>query len=508
MARITSLPVELVEHIAQDIAEIVDLQNLRLTCKDTERKVLKHFSERCFHERRFMISSKSLDTLLYIAHHPTFQKSLKVVKFGTEHAPDGERILSAIMQSSNWLNGKAKFDEAMDEYHAWTRKGEDVAMIAKAIHKLENLQEIGVLADFENHSYGFAHWTTESGFPPVMRTTSEGREALTIRRLSWTVLQAVEIARKPIALAFTVARGQHHEWCFLPSTVFSTFDVDEIQHTCDFTHTLKLRFDCHQKNELISLKGPRKFVASFKALRHLHLIQALDSKVSATATIVRTGFHPLFAEDFQLQYLVSLFLEGVQYQTDELIRFLRHTRSTLRNLSMIACWCQDRNCGELLAMMRDELSLDSIELGGNVFGAPTNLLTFPKRGVKIPPDFYTIVFDLSRARCHDWSKMRAFLTFLLSRMCLLETLPRTWSDEGGVVDIVGAFDHWRKAQTDPGKRPERYTGVDSDTFDQPVLIGPINEMDQLVAEDSNDTVDPATAMGAPDLTNDNTTGND
>jgi hypothetical protein len=466
MATFTSLPIELIELIVQDLVEVKDLNSLRLTCKDIENKVLLHFSERCFRERRFMVSRKSLDTLLYIAHHPVFQKSLTVVKFGTEHAPDADRILPAIMRSPNWLNGKAKFDQTLEEFHTWMKNGEDVAMIARAIIKLENLQEIGVLADFDNHSYGFTHWTNESGFPPVMRTTSEGREALTIRRLVWTVLEAVEIARKPTALAFTVARGQRNEWCFLPSTVFVKFDVEKIPHTCDSIRSLKLRFDCQPKGtNTVSLKPVREFIASFRALEHLHLIQKVVT-ASRISPILQCGANPLFADDFHLQHLVSLSLEGVHFQTAELMQFLLKTRSTLRKLSMIACLCASHNYREFLTLIRNEISLDSIEIGGTAFGNPLNLLIFPRRDVEMPQNLSEFVFAFSWARCQEQSKMYTFLTFLLSRMQLFEIIPTVWREERGIFDIVTVFNIREKLQADRTKRPESFPGVDENTSDQ------------------------------------------
>jgi hypothetical protein len=67
-----SLPVELMEAVANELPS-EDLLSLRLVCKDTESKVLRIFTSRCFTEKSFLLgSSWSMEALESISQHPQF----------------------------------------------------------------------------------------------------------------------------------------------------------------------------------------------------------------------------------------------------------------------------------------------------------------------------------------------------------------------------------------------------------------------------------------------------
>jgi hypothetical protein len=434
-----------------------------------------------------MISRKSLDTLLYIAHHPVFKMSLKVIMFGTEHSPRESHIRLAITRSSNWLNVKAKVERATDDIDALIRDGEDIDMIARAIRMLENLQEIGVLASSNMTSYGYEHWTEESGFHPIIPpTTAESKEASMIRRLVWTVLRAVDLSRcdRPLGLAFDIARGEHDDWYFLPPTAFEQFDTSQVPHTCANANALTLRFDCEltqpHRGSFMSLRGLETFLMSFKGLQHLRLIQfTRDGNRRRGRQLMQSlnfGDQPLFADDFRLDFLISISLQGVQFKASNLIHFLRRSQSTLKNISLIGCLCEDPTWGVILTMIREELNLSNLELCGNAVRLPSNLLVFLKASTPLPNEYTAVLGDFSSAEHHDQATMRVFVGDLISRMCLLDSYPKVWADRGIMTMdfLLDLFDMWKQDGINRAKK----TAEPVDVVVNPTNLGESTSTDQ------------------------------
>ncbi|KAK3370518.1 hypothetical protein B0H63DRAFT_317738 [Podospora didyma] len=84
---LSKLPTELFFHVGRSVST-VDLTNLRLTCKAVEHAIGAYFAHEFFRRKQFMISTKSLQTLIDISKHAHFRVHLKHVSIATD------RILS------------------------------------------------------------------------------------------------------------------------------------------------------------------------------------------------------------------------------------------------------------------------------------------------------------------------------------------------------------------------------------------------------------------------------
>lgn len=90
---ILTIPLELFERIAQ-VAEPEDLLNLRLVSREARDNVKRTFIERHFTRRMFLLCcEESLKTLLAIAEHPEFGRTMRTVMLCNEEVPGPEHVM-------------------------------------------------------------------------------------------------------------------------------------------------------------------------------------------------------------------------------------------------------------------------------------------------------------------------------------------------------------------------------------------------------------------------------
>jgi len=147
---LTKLPLEVLVRITYFITTS-DLANVRLTCRALEGSLFHFFSHEFFRKKQFMVSTKSLQTLIDIANHPTLSPCLKHVIITTDRVMAyglggfGIRLLDLSAEKRQHVHA------ADSDRQALVSTGLMRDMLAEAFGKLSNLETID-LRDFNSRT--------------------------------------------------------------------------------------------------------------------------------------------------------------------------------------------------------------------------------------------------------------------------------------------------------------------------------------------------------------------
>lgn len=165
MASLLTLPLELLVAVSTHLST-EELGFLRLTCKRVEKSLYSWFADEFFTKKQFMLTHKSLQTLIDISRHETLSKHLTHVIIATNIYAAFPYTFRLPDQAANWTQGFYDQQSLMST-------GYDRDMLTEAFENLENLQVVGIRdfnANNRRRDGNNASWSSW-GAPAVLRET-------------------------------------------------------------------------------------------------------------------------------------------------------------------------------------------------------------------------------------------------------------------------------------------------------------------------------------------------
>ncbi|CRG86205.1 hypothetical protein PISL3812_03208 [Talaromyces islandicus] len=165
MPSLLTLPLELLVAISTYLST-KDLGFLRLTCKRVEKSLYSWFAEEFFTKKQFMLTHKSLQTLIDISRHESLSKHVTHVILATN-------IYPAVLYTFRDADAAASWTQGFYDQQALMSTGYDQDMLTEAFEKLDNLQVVGI-RDFNSNNRRRdgtnASWSSW-GAPTVLQET-------------------------------------------------------------------------------------------------------------------------------------------------------------------------------------------------------------------------------------------------------------------------------------------------------------------------------------------------
>jgi len=166
MPSLLTLPLELLVVVSTHLST-KDLGFLRLTCKQVEQSLYSWFAGEFFTKKQFMLTHKSLQTLIDISKHGRLSKQVTHVILATNmyqavpHVPYTFRDADA---ATSWAQGVYDQQSLMST-------GYDRDMLTEAFEKLENLQVVGIRDFNSNNRHRDGTSWSSWGAPTILRET-------------------------------------------------------------------------------------------------------------------------------------------------------------------------------------------------------------------------------------------------------------------------------------------------------------------------------------------------
>ena len=328
---ILTLPLKIFEHIAE-LAQPEDLTALRLTCKEAAANSQRPFAKAFFTKRAFLLSDEeSLRTLLTIAEHETFGRTMETVVICVDEVPSDDHTAMRL----------AAFGPQDDERESITKarlrtkqQWEDRRVILDQ-RKLMQGQKIDVwllfeaLTQFKKHGNVIKLQVMDQGEAGIAARNAKTLEYLSGGRLWWmesnerlvdTVLRAL-VPSKLLVEHFTVSMD-NCSWSIQHLTNDVSIYSDAIQAFGSLKY-LRLRFDVEQDAGPEDAAKFVRLIESAQCLERLSL-QALRPSFFTNPTILKL-LGTLFMTS-ELAALRFLDLQGIPADFSHVVTFLKRHR--------------------------------------------------------------------------------------------------------------------------------------------------------------------------------------
>ncbi|KAF2102783.1 hypothetical protein NA57DRAFT_52335 [Rhizodiscina lignyota] len=138
----TDLPEEMIEEICTPLPDD-DIYALRLTCRRLKENTLHFFKSKFFNIRKHMLTRKSLQDLIDLAHNSDYSRQVKTLILLLP------RLLSHVGSGDYWsmdtdisFSQRSAYNRHLEDQNGMGRSGTDIEMLAEALASLPNLQDV------------------------------------------------------------------------------------------------------------------------------------------------------------------------------------------------------------------------------------------------------------------------------------------------------------------------------------------------------------------------------
>ena len=346
------VPLEIFEHITSELS-LGGLQAIRLTCKETSENSSCIFVSKFFTERAFLLSNEdSLRTLLSIAEHEKFGRSMQTVAIcidelppeedsDDEDLPDdelrmhhGERPilgqpLQTPQQEGKWkamLEQQQHFQERNFDCHL-------LAMIFRSFMRLGNAVEVKIV---DTEKAGMA--TRQAGTIQRLcgKTLSLPENESRATRIP---LKALALSSLPVEKFSMDAIGWNWSIYALPRSDRALSDAQNI--FADLKH-LHIRFDTLYSVKEKYVKG---FIDLVACARNLETLSLYNRRLGRADGESKDPFHTLYNLLWKCEFpaLKVMDLQGFFVEFNDMVDFLpRHGK--LKEMHIHANYFPDEKC--------------------------------------------------------------------------------------------------------------------------------------------------------------------
>jgi hypothetical protein len=169
MPSLLTLPLELLVVVSTHLST-KDLGFLRLTCKQVEQSLYSWFAEEFFTKKQFMLTHKSLQTLVDISRHESLSKQVTHVILAT-NIYIAVRPVRPVPYTFRDADAATSWAQGFYDQQSLMSTGYDRDMLTDAFEKLENLQVVGIRDFNSNNRHRDGTSWSSWGAPTILRET-------------------------------------------------------------------------------------------------------------------------------------------------------------------------------------------------------------------------------------------------------------------------------------------------------------------------------------------------